>query len=349
MTTQIAANTVAQHEYELPPLAMSGSKTGFAPDPIASLTELPNAIQDGCIPPVAGINHVYFLPTADRARLKIGRSIDPLDRIAGLARLYPEIDLASSVIVAVDSPRIETALHAIFEQRREVRPVRADGYTEWFVGDFLDEALSLLDVIASKRGGDYRVFHHVDALIADHLTSNPNPPQRAPRLSAAERSARAAEAWDLMRDAAIEHAQTLCDRIIESGFDSVVRCSGQSYLARTVTPADAPECWHPETGYRGSVWGRQFSEASMADLNVAGGHCLFHMIDPPVFGAMDATQGREYFRICKDRPATNGNGPLDAISGPAFAELWRVLDELPVIELPGQWPELHEHGHNDQQ
>lgn len=295
--------------------------------------------QTPLVSPVIGTNHVYVLPTFDLSRLKIGRSIDPLDRIAGLARLYPEIDLSRSVIVAVDSPRIETALHAIFDQRREARPVRDDGYTEWFAGDFLDEALDMLDVIAAQRGNDYRVFRNVDALIADHLTSNPNPTQRAPRLSAAERSARAAEAWDLMREAAIEHAQALCDRIIESGFDSVVRCSGHNYLARTVTPVDAPECWHSETGYRGSVWGRQFSEASMADINVAAGRCLFHMIDPPVFGAMDATQGREYFRICKDRPVMNGNGPLDAISGPAFAELWRVLDELPVIELPGEWPD----------
>lgn len=294
--------------------------------------------------PVTGDDHVYLLPTYDRTLVKIGRSIDPLDRIAGLASLYPEIDLAHSIVVAVDSPKIETALHAIFDLRREPRPIRCDGYTEWFNGDCLDEALAMLDAIATQRGSDYRVFYNVDALIADHQTRNPNPTQRAPRLSAAERSVRAAQAWDLMQYAAIEHAQALGDRIIESGFDSLVRCAGHAYLARTVTPTDAPECWHPETGYRGSIWGRKFSEASMADINVAGGHCLFHMIDPPVFGEMDASHGREYFRICKARPVMHGSGPLDAISGPAFAELWRVLDELPVVGLPGEWPDLTKTG-----
>lgn len=344
MTNQIAANNVAQHVYVLPPIDMPGIKIDRASDPIAHLAEPHNAIQDGRIPPVTGINHVYFLPTVDRTRLKIGRSTDPVVRIAGLARVYPEIDLASSVIVAVDSHQIETALHTIFGQRREILPIRSDGYTEWFRGDFLDEALALLETIAAHRGVQYRVIRNVEALLADYLAQNPSAGERNPRLSAAERASRAEEAKVLMREAAIEHARSLCDKIVEANFDSVVRCCGQTYLARTVSRVDAPECWDPTTGHYGSTWGKRFARESMANIEIDGSHCLFHMLNPPVFGAIDEDVGREYFMIYQDRPLTDRDGKYDLFSPAAFGELWNLLDQLPVIDLPGEWPELPESG-----
>jgi len=347
MTTQIAANTVAQPVYMLPPHDFSDFKIGRSFDPIVRVAALASPDpedNDHPVPPVTGTDHVYFLPTFDRTLLKIGRSIDPLERIAGLVRIYAEIDLTRAVIVAVDSPRIEAALHAIFSHRREILPVRTDGYTEWFSGDCLDEALGLLDTIASHRGAQYRVFRSVDGLVADYLAQHPNAGQRAPRLSAVERGARAAQAKVRMREAAIEHARCLCDRIAESDFDSLVRCGGNAYLARTVDRETAPECWCPQTGHHGSIWGRRFAQGSMADIEVDGGRCLFHMLNPPVFGAVDETHGREYFRICQCRPDEYGDPTPDLFSPAAFAELWRVLDELPVIELPGEWPDLPEPG-----
>lgn len=294
--------------------------------------------------PLVGVNHVYVLPTFDLTRLKIGRSIDPLDRIAALARLYPEIDLARSVIVEVDTHQIETVLHAIFGQRREIRPIRSDGYTEWFRGDFLDEALALLDTIAAHRGVRYCVIRNVDGLLANYLAMHPNAGRRAPRLSATERSARVEEAKAHMREAAIAHGQHVGDRISESGFDSIVRCGGHAYLARTVSRELAPECWDRKAGHHGSIWGQRFAEASMADIEVDGASCLFHMLNPPIFGAMDETEGREYFRISQDRPVSACDGSSDLFSPAAFAELWRVLDELPVVELPGEWPDQPEAG-----
>lgn len=294
--------------------------------------------------PVTGADHVYVLPTFEGTRIKIGRSVAPLERIAGLTRVYPEINLSRAVIAEVDSPRIETALHAIFDQRREARPDRSDGYTEWFVGDFVEEALSALDNIAAHRGSKFRLFRNVDGLMADYLARNPNAGQRAPRLTPAERKARAEQAWDLMREAAVKHAQELGDRIAESGFDNVVRCAGYVYLARTVSREQAPECWHPNTGHRASIWGRQFAEAGLADIEVAGGHALFRLIEAPIFGASDETHGREYFRICRDRSETDSGGPIAAITKPAFDELWLALEHLPLVDLPGEWPELPESG-----
>lgn len=298
------------------------------------------SLQNDVVPPIIGTSNVYFLPTIDRSRLKIGQSSVPPYRINGLSRVYPEIDLTRAVIVEVDAPQIETALHIVFSDRREILPVRADGYTEWFVGDFIEEALTVLDTIARHRGIKYRVIRNVDSLLANFRAQNPNAGKRTPRLTRSERSVRAELAKANMCEAVVEHAQHFCDRIAESDFDSVVRCSGHAYLARTVYRANVPECWDSKSGHHGSFWGQRFAEASFANVKVYGGMCVFPMLNPPIFGAVDDTHGREYFRICQDRPVIECIDTLDLFSPLAFDELWRLLDKLPVVELPGEWPDL---------
>jgi len=289
-------------------------------------------------------HRVYILPTTDGTQSKVGQTGTELDRVMTMKCLYPEIDLARSVIVEVDSHQIERALHIAFGPRRQVRSVRCDGFTEWFRGDLVDEAIDFLATMAACRGVNYRVIRNIDALIREQRLPMPRLVERAPRLSGVERSARAEQAKVRMREAAIEHAQSLCDRIVEANFDSVVHCCGQTYLARTVSREDAPECWDPKTGHHGSTWGKRFARESMANIEIDGAHCLFHMLNPPVFGAIDEDVGREYFMIYQDRPLTDCDGKYDLFSPAAFTELWRVLDELPVIELPGEWPELPEAG-----
>jgi hypothetical protein len=105
--------------------------------------------------------------------------------------LYPEIDMTRSVIVAVDDHRVEKALHTAFGKRRQSLGGRKDGHTEWFQGDFLDEALSLVRVIAAHRETTYPEFRNVDVLLRDYLARNPNAGQRPPRRSKAERMERA--------------------------------------------------------------------------------------------------------------------------------------------------------------
>lgn len=345
--TQSAENTVAHHVDFLSPRNPARLKSGRPTDQISRLAELATLFPDSQsapFPSATCTNYVYLLPTTDGTRQKIGRTIVPFERIPGLVRIYPEIDLARAVIVAVDSHRIETALHIIFSGRREVRPVRSDGYTEWFVGDFIEEALSLLDTISAHRGNAYRVFRNIDVLLADYLAGHADAGQRAPRLTIAERSARAALAEARLREAAIEHAQHVCDRIAESDFDALVRCGGQAYLARTISREEAPECWDPKTGHWGSLWGQRFAQACRADIKVDGGSCAFPMLCPPVFGAVDDTHGREYFQISANRPARNTRDSIETVTAPAFAELWCVLDELPVVEQPGEWPNQPETG-----
>lgn len=345
--TQSAENTVPHHVDVLPPNDAAPLKIGRSTDPISSLAELASLFPDSQsapFHPATVTNYVYFLPTIDGTRQKIGRTIAPFERIPGLVRVYPEINLARAVIVAVDSHRIETALHIIFSGRREVRPVRCDGYTEWFVGDFIEEALSLLDTISAHRGNAYRVFRNVDALLAAYLADHPEAGQRVPHLTIAERSTRAALAEARLREAAIEHAQHVCDRIAEIDFDALVRCGGRSYLARTVVRNEAPECWDPKAGHWGSLWGQRFAQACRADIKVDGGSCAFSMLCPPVFAAVDDTHGREYFQISANRPARNTRDSIETVTAPAFAEFWRVLDELPVVEQPGEWPNLPETG-----
>jgi len=291
-------------------------------------------------------HRVYILTTADETQSKVGRTESEYGRVVAMKYRYPEIDLSRSAIVEVDSHQIEKALHIAFAPRRQPRASRGDGFTEWFRGNLVDEAIEFLEIVAACRGVTYRVTRNIDALIREQRLPMPRFVERAPRLSAAERSARAEQATIRMREAAVEHGQQIGDRIAESGFDSLVRCGDYAYVARTVLRANAPECWDPKTGYHGSIWGRHFADSSMADLQVEGASCRFHLLNPPVFGAIDDAHGREYFRICQGRPVAEGGGKPDPdlFSPAAFSELWRVLDELPVIELPGEWPDLPETG-----
>lgn len=289
-------------------------------------------------------HRVYILTTADETQSKVGRTESEYSRVVTMKCRYPEIDLTRSAIIEVDSHQIEKALHIAFAPRRQPRASRGDGFTEWFRGNLVDEAIEFLEIVAACRGVTYRVTRNIDALIREQRAPMLRSFERTPRLSSAERSARAEEAKVRMREVAVEHAQTLCDRIVEANFDSVVRCGGHAYLARTVLRVDAPECWCSKTGHHGSVWGRRFAYESMANIEVDGARCLFHMLNPPVFGAIDEAYGREYFMIYQDRPVADRNGKSDLFSPPAFAELWRVLDELPVIEQPGERPDLPDTG-----
>jgi hypothetical protein len=53
--------------------------------------------------------------------------------------------------------------------------------------------------------------------------------------------------------------------------------------------------------------------------------------------------------IYQDRPLADRDGKYDLFSPAAFTELWRVLDQFPMIDLPGEWPELPESGLKGQQ
>jgi hypothetical protein len=285
--------------------------------------------------PITGQPHVYILPTHQHDQLKIGRSIDPLGRIAGLTNIYPNIDLTRAVILGVDSHRIETVLHTVFGCRRIIQKQRVDGYTEWFRGDFVEEALALAQKVAQHRGTDYRVFGNVAHLLQTYRTQYPNAGQRTPRRSKAERSARAPFIESRLQEAILDHTQRFIDTLCsEREFDAIVHYAGNAYLARTVYLSDEPECWLGHGGFSRSVWGNQLARLAQINVQVEGGSCSLHLINPPIFSRLDGERGREYFRISERHPnsAALGKNP-PSLTDPAFAELWRALDHLPKVEV----------------
>lgn len=283
--------------------------------------------------PIIGQPHVYVLPTLDRTCLKIGRSSDPLDRIASLANIYPNIDLSRSVIVGVDTHRVETVTHTVFSQRRMTLNKRSDGFTEWFAGDFLEEVLELIQRVARHRGVEYPVFENVDRLLTKYRAHNPNAGKRAPRQTQAEILTRKPLIEARLSELALEHTQRFIDVLSDREFDAVIEASGTCYLARNVSRSQEPECWQQDKHCHCSDWGRQLAEHAHIHAQVEGGSCSFRLVKPPVFLPVDDKRGHEYFRISETRPLSPGHGSsLPSVTDAAFVELWGVLDQLRKVE-----------------
>lgn len=283
--------------------------------------------------PIVGDHHVYFLPTFDNTEVKIGYSADPLDRIAGLSNIYRNIDLSRAVILNVDTRRVETILHSVFGMRREPLEKRADGYTEWFKGDLLDEVVAFAQQVAQRRGTAYPVFRNVDCLLQEYRAQNPHAGERAPRLTRGERQARAENAPHLLREAILDRTLEFINVLYEGDFDTIVRHGGHAYLTRTVYRQQEPECWAQKGGHAGSHWGRRLAQQALVSVCVDGGSCAFHLLSFSTFVPLDEAHGHEYFRISQLRPGTSGNRvELPNLTDVAFGELWNALEHLPVID-----------------
>jgi len=283
--------------------------------------------------PIVGQSHVYILPTQDQTQLKIGRSIDPVVRIAGLANIYPSIDLSRSLIIGVDSHRIENVLHTVFSLRRKALETRTDGYTEWFTGDFVEEALTFTQLIAQHRGVAYTVFGNVDRLLQECRARNPLVGQRAPQLTPDERKVRTQLAKILLREAILDHTQRFIDVLYEYDVDAIVHHEGNAYLARTVHREQEPEGWQCEGSRPYTDRGRHLARQAQISVQAEGSSCMFHLLQPPIFVPCDADIGREYFRISEPRPGSLALPANDLfLTEIAFAELWSAIEHLPVLE-----------------
>lgn len=282
--------------------------------------------------PVVGQPHIYLLPTLDNTQVKIGYSVDPLDRIAGLANVYRNIDLSRAVILNVDTRRVETILHSVFGMRREPLNKRVDGYTEWFKGDILGRAVAFAQQIAHHRGVEYPVFSNVDLLLQEYRVQNPHAGERAPRLTQAERQVRAENAPHLLREAILDRTLEFINTLYEGDFDAIVHHAGQAYLTRTVYRQQEPECWEQTGGHASSHWGHHLAEQALINVHVDGGSCAFHLLSFSTFVPLDDSHGHEYFRISQLRPEASCNrAGLPNLTDVAFEELWNALEHLPVI------------------
>lgn len=279
--------------------------------------------------------HVYVLPVDDCSRIKIGRSRTPLRRISSLRYIYPEIDLTRAVIVGVDDHRVEKVLHTAFGKRRQSLAGHKDGHTEWFRGDFMNEVLSLVRIIANHRETSYPEFRNVDVLLRDYLVSNPKAGLRPPRQSKAEFMERAPLVKALLAEAVLDRTQEVIDRLDEQRFDAVIRHGNRAYLARVVHRDREPECWLAEGGHRTSDWSRRLGELGLINVRVDGGSCAFHLLDLPTFVPKDVNLGTEFYLIPELRPsAANDSTDSEFSICEAFEELWVALESLPVIVSP---------------
>lgn len=277
--------------------------------------------------------YIYILPSENFNRLKIGRSSHPLERIAGLCRIYPEIDLSRAIVIAVDHHCVETILHSVFGLRRQSHEVRADGYTEWFEGKFETEALELIQSIARHRGVKYRVFNDIDLAMQAYRAKNPNAGQRAPRQPKAKRLENSRLAQAELRQRV--HAQTMhfIDVLAERQFDAVVHHNGNLFLKRTVTRHQEPQFWQENQACRSTEWGRHLTKEGQVIAQAQIARCIFYFVLPVAFICVSPELGHEYLRIGQERP--RGDRPsVWSIIDEAFAEFWNVLSDLPLIESP---------------
>ncbi len=285
--------------------------------------------------PTIGRPYVYIIPKQDRTQEKIGRSIDPLGRIAGLLPLNPEMDLSRAVIIGVDSHRIETVLHTVFESRRQKLPHRRDGYTEWFNGDFIDEVIELCQHVARCRGVHYPIFRNVDMHMQEYCKRNPFAGLRSPRLTRAQSEARKAEISRQMADLAIETALQFIEVLMEKEFDGLVRHRDQYYLVRSVLRQEEPEYWNENAMTPVSAWDQRLLRAAEVSIHVDGGTCCFRFVKTPTFYALDDQRGIVTYRLGQgpaevEQPEASNALP-DAV---AFRVIWEHLATFDMVESP---------------
>ena len=279
---------------------------------------------------------IYLLPDLDRTHVKIGMSTDPWGRISGFLPNHPEIDLSRSVVIEVDTLRIERVLHIVFSNLRKPLPVKSDGSTEWFKGDLVDEIIDLCHQLAFHRSTTYTVIRNIEPLIQSYRQNNPLAGTRIPRLSLAERQARLPMILDCLTEEATEQAMAFIESLAERELDEIVFRSGHYYLVRTVEHAKEPECWAPENCSRSSAWGRHLAVASEISASLDGTSAKFHLLNPPVFEQLNDQQGRESFKITEgpNGAAAGLYGDATVVIDRAFEILWQALASLAIRACP---------------
>lgn len=284
--------------------------------------------------PVRGQPHVYLLATKDRTRLKIGRSIDPLERIAELCRVYPEVDLSRSVILAVDAKIVEKILHDVFQPYRLALSPRRDGSTEWFVGDFADEVVDFSLRIARHRETNYSVIRNLPILLQEHFSqrqtteiTKPAPAKRDSRLSAQS---------VCLTEFATYQAHQFVKTLQERQFDEIVVQNKGYFLVRMVRRTDEPECWQPTPWPHASDWGLKLLRSATIKGWADGASFFAQLIQIPSFRRHNSEWGQEYYRLERgpEPIAQPAVGAPPAVLDPAFAILWEALAHLPQRTLP---------------
>lgn len=281
---------------------------------------------------LSGAPYLYILPTLDRTRLKLGRTITDFNRIVALTYRYPEIDLRRSVMIGVDDGSLEYVLHHVFGLRRTPLAGRQDGHTEWFAGDFVEEVLEFIERIGEVRGKTYPVYRDLDVLIRAHRARCPQAGVRPPREDSTARQARAARDAEQLLAQVLEQTEQAIARIVSFGFDTLVRGERHCYLARTVHRGSEPDAWDMAWPREATFRSRDLVAVAQISVTVGTSSCTFSLLDTPFCTVLNDQRAYETFRISQgpeERLIADAPNPVDA----AFAWLWSALAPLPVRPL----------------
>jgi len=311
------------------------SATQGAPAPIPPVFLLPASFDS--FPLESGRPYVYILATTDRQRIKIGRSLDPLDRITGLINLYPGIDLARSAIIAVDTLRIELILHIVFSERRQKLAEPCDGYTEWFEGDFGEDVIAFCHRIAHHRGVDFAVVRNIDSVIQRYRQHNPMAGLRSPRLTHAQRQAAFPRVLESLTKSVTEQTERFLEILSESKFDAILCNEDRYFLVRTVHRNATLEDGASDPTIQPAAWRSRLLDAAQFSVRVEGASCCFHLLKPPTVEPLDEHRAREYYRIAQgpeDEPQTRD--ALSSVVNSGFQLLWQALAPLDRWERADQ-------------
>lgn len=298
---------------------------------VMSASETPTAVSNPIVDFQQFENRpfVYLLPTLDRNRVKIGRSRVPLDRISSLLATHPEIDLTRAALIEVDSNRLESALHTVFERHRSPLEDHVDGYTEWFDGDLVDDVIDFCQLIADKRRGClYPVLRNLESTLHAYRLANPS--SSGERAAATEKT-RQISRIEIRRefiDKALAHVDNLIDQLTEKELDGVMLYGGTEYVVRTVRRDEEPEIWQPGADdFSSTDWGQRLLDTAYVRLAEGWAMCYFRILCFYPFHAIDQQRGYEIYRILHDADRTG-----DAEPAARALEAFRpFLDTLPRI------------------
>lgn len=275
-----------------------------------------------------GSQYVYMLPLADRTRVKIGRSRTPLDRISSLYANHPEIDLTRAALIEVDSHRLESVLHTVFGTHRAPLEVQTDGYTEWFQGDLIDEAIEFCQLVAEKRRGcPYPVMRNLLAEVQAYCAANPNAGAEKPRRIVEARQLSAAELRSELIDQALERTEDLIDLLSEKPLDGVMTHEGADYLVRTVDLQAEPKIEPSASYFAATEWGQQVADSAVVQLENEA-VLAFRLLEYVDFRKIDPHRGFEIFRVIHTGQRPPEFEPVTR----AIDALWQYLDTLAPID-----------------
>ena len=302
-----------------------------APAPVSTVASQ-QEVSQGSSELIVGLHHIYLLPSPNQNSLKMGRTDVPYVRIPQLKKTYPGIDLAQSVLIAVDTNQIETILKTVFKNRGRCVEHRLDGFTEWFDADIKEDVIDLCLRISEHRRFQYAVQRGLENTIGRHCGLPLPPGKRRYYTSRSERTLKEATVAGQLSRLAAQQAHCFTLRLQGQCF-RVVRDGSEYLIARPVFRSDEPECWQSDSPYWASTWSQEIRKYSLIRIHLDHGECFFRLIATSFFEAENDDVGREYLLVSLPPEAGRPSDDWTLSPGRLAARcFWRAFADMPVEE-----------------